>query len=246
MHFVCWRVKRIDIFYLLRYFGLPTILRKSLTGGRCPDTTRLLSVYLRNAVWIISGIPVWMWRNTQPGVDLFREQADLLVDMGGTEPRSVRIHSCEIITIAINQPRFRIFSKISETKNMSAFWENAGDVFLRQHSGRSAKQNGTSCPMGGRIAPLFVLVDSENGYLFSESRVSKGAPFGTQPCLQGVVCYTCWHGWRVKRGCDVATHSFFAAGKRTVFCKWKWAKILFAFGSSGRYTAPVFRPFSFR
>lgn len=32
--------------------------------------------------------------------------------------------------------------------------------------------------------------------------IPKGAahPFGTQPCLQGVVCYTCRRGWRGKRG----------------------------------------------
>lgn len=33
--------------------------------------------------------------------------------------------------------------------------------------------------------------------------VSKGGlclPFGTQPCLQGVVCYTCWRGLQGKAG----------------------------------------------
>jgi len=51
--------------------------------------------------------------------------------------------------------------------------------------------------------------------------VSKGHPFGTQPCLQGVVCYTWWHGWREDVYWHLVETHFWAAGKRKGFCERK-------------------------
>lgn len=68
---------------------------------------------------------------------------------------------------------------------------------------RSARGGGLVCAAslgfggghGRRIADC--------GHPPTKPGVSKGGlglPFGTRPCLQGVVCYTCWRGCRCKRG----------------------------------------------
>ena len=52
----------------------------------------------------------------------------------------------------------------------------------------------------------------------------RGAPFGTRLCLQSVVCYTCWRGWRRKRGAVLLAPRLLRQENRLNFCEWEWAK----------------------
>lgn len=76
--------------------------------------------------------------------------------------------------------------------------------------------------------------------------VSKGGlclPFGTQPCLQGVVCYTCWRGWQGKRGA-IRQHTAYTGRKMGRSFVSRWEQISCSFSESGgRYIIP--RPSSF-
>ena len=55
-------------------------------------------------------------------------------------------------------------------------------------------------------------------------------PLGTRPCLQGVVCYTCWRGCRGKRGAVLYAPRFPRQENGLGFCD-----------REGTKTQPVFR-----
>ena len=50
---------------------------------------------------------------------------------------------------------------------------------------------------------------------------TKGTPFGTRLCLQSVVCYTCWRGWRRKRGAVLHAPRLRWQENRLNFCEWE-------------------------
>ena len=84
--------------------------------------------------------------------------------------------------------------------------------FFSRPGPQAEQRSGADQPVGvGWSAPLLWVLEgwghgrrnADCGHTTTKPGVSKGGhglPFGTRPCLQGVVCYTCWRGCRCKRG----------------------------------------------
>ena len=77
------------------------------------------------------------------------------------------------------------------------------------------------------------------GHIPTKRGVSKGGrkpPFGTQPCLQGVMCYTCRRGWREKCGSRMMDTHILSDWKTGGILRIGMSKIPFGFISGGGYT----------
>ena len=129
-------------------------------------------------------------------------------------------------------------------------------VFSPVPARRPNKEAAQISPWGGWSAPLLWVLEgwghrrriADCGHTPTKPGVSKGGPglpFGTRPCLQGVVCYTCWRGWRGKRGAVRFAPRFPRQENGRDFCDREGTKSLSVFRERRQVykpPSPVLRP----